>query len=56
VLDIFPPLGNTPITEIKAPELLAALRKVESRGALEIAKRLSQTCGQVFRYAIASLL
>jgi len=54
VVDLFVPLGNRPITEIKAPELLAALRKVESRGALEIAKRLSQTCGQVFRYAIAT--
>lgn len=53
-IDIFPTLGSRPITEIKAPELLASLRKVESRGALEIAKRLTQTCGQVFRYAIAT--
>jgi integrase len=53
-MDIFPAIGNRPITEINAPELLAALRKVESRGALEIAKRLCQTCGQVFRYAIAT--
>jgi integrase len=52
--DIFPLLGNRPISEIEAPDLLDALRQVEKRGALEIAKRLGQTCGQVFRYAIAT--
>jgi integrase len=52
--DIFPQIGSRPIAEIGAPELLDALRKVEKRGALETAKRLRQTCGQVFRYAIAS--
>jgi integrase len=53
-VDIFPVLGRRPIADIEAPELLAALRRVEARGALEIAKRLNQTCGQVFRYAIAT--
>jgi integrase len=52
--DIFPPLGSRPITEIDAPELLDAIRKVERRGAIETARRLRQTCGQVFRYAIAT--
>lgn len=53
-VDVFPVIGSRPISEIEAPELLAMLRKVESRGALEIAKRLSQTAGQIFRYAIAT--
>ena len=44
--DVLPDLGKRPIAEIDAPELLDMLRKVESRGALEIAKRLRQTCGQ----------
>ena len=52
--DVFPLLGAFPVSEIKAPEIISMLRKVESRGALEIAKRLSQTCGQVFRYAVAT--
>jgi integrase len=34
--------------------LLAVLRKVEKRGALEIAKRLQQTVGQIFRYGIVT--
>jgi hypothetical protein len=41
--DVFPEIGSRPIAEIDAPELLDMLRKVERRGALEIAKRLSIT-------------
>jgi integrase len=50
----FPWLGARPITAIAPPELLAVLRRVESRGKLETAQRLQQRCGQVFRYAIAT--
>jgi integrase len=53
-LDVFPVLGFRPITEITAPELLATVRKIEQRGALDTAHRALQTCGQVFRYAIAT--
>jgi integrase len=52
--DIFPQIGSRPIAEIDAPELLEALTKVENRGVIETARRLRQTCGQVFRYAIAT--
>lgn len=52
--DIFPKIGDRPITEVKAPDLLACLRKIEERGALETAHRALQNCGQVFRYAIAT--
>jgi len=53
-LYIFPWLGSRPIAEITAPELLAVLRRIESRGILETAHRTQQNCGQVFRYAIAT--
>lgn len=52
--DLFPKLGARPINDIAAPELLAALRKIESRGASDIAHRAKSTAGQIFRYAIAS--
>ncbi|MDA8129658.1 MAG: integrase arm-type DNA-binding domain-containing protein [Betaproteobacteria bacterium] len=52
--DIFPWLGARPIAEIKAPELLSALRRIEDRSAIETAHRALQNCGQVFRYAIAT--
>lgn len=51
---IFPWIGNRPITEIEAPDILALLRRIEERGAHETAHRTKQRCGQVFRYAIAS--
>ncbi len=52
--DIFPWLGKRPVNEIKAPDLLSVLRRIEERGAVETAHRASQNCGQVFRYAIAT--
>lgn len=52
--DIFPAFGFKPINEIVAPELLAALRAIENRGAVDIAKRALQTTGQIFRYAVAT--
>lgn len=52
--DIFPYLGNKPIADIKAVELLTALRRIEARNAIETAHRALQICGQVFRYAIAT--
>jgi integrase len=52
--DLLPWLGKRPIAEIKAPELLAALRRVEARGSLIVAKRLRQVAGQIFRYAVAT--
>ncbi|MFM0526412.1 integrase arm-type DNA-binding domain-containing protein [Paraburkholderia strydomiana] len=52
--DVFPWLGSRAIAEIKAPEVLAVLRRVEGRGALDTAHRVHQNCGQVFRYAIAT--
>ena len=51
---IYPRLGDKLISEIKAPELLAALRKIESQGHHETASRTKQKVGQVMRYAIAT--
>ncbi len=53
-LDIFPEIGERPIRDIEPPEMLAAIRKIEKRGALDVAKRNAQVCGQIFRYAIAT--
>ena len=53
-LDIFPKLGSRPIADIKAIDLLDALRKVESRGARETAHRILKNWGQVFTYAVVT--
>jgi integrase len=50
----FPWIGGRPIGDIKAPEVLSLLRRVEARGKLETAHRTKQICGQVFRYAVAT--
>ncbi|WP_439492735.1 tyrosine-type recombinase/integrase [Bosea sp. (in: a-proteobacteria)] len=50
----YPSLGNMPISEITAPQVLDVLRKVEARGRLESARRLRSVMGEVFRYAIAT--
>ncbi len=52
--DIFPWLGDKPIADITPPTLLAALRRIEERGAVETAHRAMQNCGQIFRYAVAT--
>lgn len=52
--DIFPWLGDKPIAEITAPEVLAVLRRIESRGAVDTSHRAHQNCGQIFRYGIAT--
>jgi len=53
-LNVFPWIGASPINDIKAPELLMVLRRIESRGALEMTHRVKIICGQVFRYAVAT--
>ncbi len=50
--DVFPYLGTRPIAEIKAPEVLAVLKRQQRRGVLETAHRTRQAIGQVFRYGI----
>ncbi len=53
-VDVFPQIGHRPIGEIKSIEIVGAMKKIEERGALDIAKRNFQTCGQIFRYAITT--
>jgi integrase len=52
--DVFPWIGERPIAEVSAPDLLAIARRIEHRGALETAHRALANCGQVFRYAVAT--
>lgn len=52
--DIFSDLGHRPISEINPPELLAVLRKMESRDVIESTHRAKEVCSQIFAYAIAT--
>jgi integrase len=52
--ELFPAFGNKHIGEVTAPDLLAAIRKIEEREAFEVSKKVRRVAGQVFRYGIAS--
>lgn len=52
--DLFPFIGKHPIDSITPSELLAPLRRIENRGAVETANRAKQTAGLIFRYAVAT--
>jgi integrase len=52
--NILPVIGNMPISTIGPRDVLAALRKIEARGAIDSAHRNRQICGQVFRFAVAA--
>jgi integrase len=51
--DVFPAFGGRPMASVSAPALLAMAKAIEARGAVDIAKRSLQTCGQIMRYAVA---
>ncbi|WP_439683404.1 DUF4102 domain-containing protein [Cupriavidus oxalaticus] len=52
VNDVFPWVGKRPITQIDAPEILAVLKRIDSRGARFSAHRVRSEISRVFRYAI----
>lgn len=47
-------IARLPISDIAAPDLLAALRRIEAKGNYETARRVLQLAGRVFRYAVAT--
>ncbi len=51
---IFPEIGSRPIKFITPVELLAAIEPIEKQGKHEMAHRMLQTCGQIFRYGVVT--
>lgn len=49
---LFPWIGRYPISEITAPQVMEAVKRIEKLNILETAHRTLQTAGQVFRYAV----
>lgn len=52
--ELCPEFGHKHIAKVTAPDLLAAIRKIEEREAFETAKKSRRVAGQVFRYGIAA--
>ena len=53
--DIYPEVGKKHIADVTANQILTAVRKIESRGAIESAHRTLNICSQVFRYSVLTL-
>lgn len=51
---IYPKLGSRPIGDLRAPDFLMVLRRIESQDLLETAHRTKGVCGEVMRYAVAT--
>jgi integrase len=49
--DLFPLIGKRPIADITGPVILATIRKIEGRGAHEMAAKALEACGGIFRHA-----
>jgi len=49
-----PWLGSRPIADITPQELLAVLKRAETKGTLDSAHRARQIAGQIFRYAVVT--
>lgn len=52
--DVFPEIGTLALADLQASAFRNAVQKIEQRGALDIAKRVLQTCGQIMRFAVAN--
>lgn len=52
--EVFPFIGRLPVEEITPPMILDVVRKAEARKAFDVARRIKQTCGQIFRYGVAT--
>lgn len=51
--DVFPKIGSIPASDVPTSAFRDVVKKIEVRGAAEIAKRVLQNCGQIMRYAVA---
>lgn len=51
--DVFSIIGHKPVAKLVAADFVTVAKKIEARGAAELARRNLQTCGLVMRYAVA---
>lgn len=52
--DLVPALGRIPIADVKRADVLACLRMIEKRGALNVARKCRTWLNEIFRFGIAS--
>jgi integrase len=52
--DVFPAIGDLPLTSIESPKVLELVNAIVQRGAVETAHRIRQRISDIFVYAIAA--
>jgi len=52
-IDVFPEIGGIPVAEITTAHVRDCIKKIEARGAVDMARRQLQKCNQILRYAVA---
>jgi integrase len=50
--NVFPVIGHKPVAHIEPKDVVRMMELIQGRGATDIAKRVRNTCSQIFRYAI----
>ncbi len=50
--DVFSVIGWKPIAEVKVPDIMSVLKRIEERKAPDVAKRINQYCTAIFEHAI----
>jgi integrase len=50
--DVYPSIGDKSISTIQPTHILAIVRAVETRGALDVAARVIQRCSNILRYGV----
>lgn len=51
-VDVFPWIGARPLASIGAADLIRVIERIEQRGAMDIARRVHNYMGRIFRYAV----
>jgi integrase len=54
--DVFPWIGARPIDSLAAADLIKVIERIEQRGAMDIARRVHNYMGRIFRYAVGRSL
>lgn len=50
--NVFPSIGHKPVAQIELRDIVRMMERINGRGANDIARRVRNTCSQIFRYAI----
>jgi integrase len=50
---LFGEIGDTGVSAVTGPQLLAAIKKIENAGSIDLSRRMYTTSRQIFRYSVA---